>query len=237
MQIMQINATTIPDAWFQALYQLLEAIKTGNGARRYTVQTGSDPGQDRIEFDFALIHIKNPGARPLIPLIPEYLSIPPVGDADYEQEYLSYLLSPEKKPNEHYTYGERLSGNFEKCIEYYKKHGPNTNRMCLEIARPEDIDFYDMETGEGSSPCLRLIDTRIENGILHFIIYFRSWSLWGGLPNNLSALQQAKELMASEIGVEDGELICMSKGLNIRAYNLEVAFMRLQKEVDLGVGR
>ena len=237
MNITHIKATTIPDAWFQCLYNLIEATKTGQGARRYTVQTGSDPGQDRIEFDFAVIHIIQPGARPLTPQIPEHLNIPPVSDEKYEAEYLSYLLSPEKQPNEHYTYGERLNVGFAKCIDYYKKHGPNTNRMCLEIGRPEDINFYDMETGEGSSPCLRLIDTRIEDGKLHYVCYFRSWNLWNGFPNNLSAIQQAKELMASEVGVEDGELICVSKGLNIRAYNLEVAFMRLQREVNLEVGK
>ena len=44
MFITQIKATTIPDAWFQALYNLLEAMKTGDGVRRYEVQTGSDHG-------------------------------------------------------------------------------------------------------------------------------------------------------------------------------------------------
>jgi hypothetical protein len=35
--------------------------------------------------------------------------------------------------------------------------------------------------------------------------------------------------MVMEIGVEDGEIIAISKGLNIRDYNLEVALARLQR--------
>jgi thymidylate synthase len=237
MEITSIRATTIPDAWFQALYQLIDCLKNKRGARRYNVQTGSDAGQDRLEFDFAILHITQPSARPLTPHIPEHLGIPPVSDEKYEQEYLSYLLSPVRQPNEHYTYGERFTIGFEHAIKYYKKYGFDTNRICFEIARPEDLLLYDLKTGDGSSPCLRLIDTRVINNKLNFVCYFRSWNLWNGMPNNLSAIQQAKELMASEIGVEDGELIAISKGLNIRAYNLEVAFMRLQKELDLNVGK
>ena len=57
------------------------------------------------------------------------------------------------------------------------------------------------------------------------------------MPNNLAALQMAKELMASEIGVNDGEIIAVSKGLNIREYNLDVVAQRLQREVDANIGK
>jgi thymidylate synthase len=53
---------------------------------------------------------------------------------------------------------------------------------------------------------------------------------------NLAGLQQAKEIMAMEVGVEDGEIVAVSKGLNIRDYNVEVALMRLQKDPALQVG-
>ncbi|MDQ1238282.1 MAG: thymidylate synthase, partial [Thermodesulfobacteriota bacterium] len=39
-----------------------------------------------------------------------------------------------------------------------------------------------------------------------------------------------------EIGVEDGEIIAVSKGLNIRDYNIEVALMRLQKDTGIKLG-
>ncbi|MFH1639540.1 MAG: thymidylate synthase, partial [Chloroflexota bacterium] len=72
-------------------------------------------------------------------------------------------------------------------------------------------------------PCLRGIDTRIRHGSLHFIVYFRSWDLWAGFPSNLAAIQLLKEYMASEIGVEDGEIIAMSKGLHLYDYSWELA--------------
>jgi hypothetical protein len=42
--------------------------------------------------------------------------------------------------------------------------------------------------------------------------------------------------MAMEVGAEDGEIIAISKGLNIRDYNVEVALMRLQKDTGLQLG-
>ena len=60
-------------------------------------------------------------------------------------------------------------------------------------------------------------------GKLHFIIYFRSWDLWAGFPTNLGGLQLLKEYMAKEIGVEDGEMICVSKGLHLYEHAWEFA--------------
>ena len=236
MQITHITAKTLPDLWYQCLWNLYENVKSGQGSRRYKVQTGSFAGVDRIELDFAILHVEMPWVRPLLPLPPENLPIPPPCDEKYLNEYMLYLLSPDVQPNEHYTYGNRLMVGFQKCIDYYKKHGTDTNRMCLEIGRPEDINLYDLDNGEGSSPCLRLIDTRVLDGKLNFICYFRSWNCWSGLPMNLAGLQQVKEIMASEIGVEDGELIAISKGLNIREHELEVVASRLYKNFDKSIG-
>jgi thymidylate synthase len=72
-------------------------------------------------------------------------------------------------------------------------------------------------------PCLRGIDTRIRYGKLCFFTYFRSWDLWAGFPSNLAAIQLLKEYMASEIGVHDGELIALSKGLHLYEYSWELA--------------
>jgi thymidylate synthase len=72
-------------------------------------------------------------------------------------------------------------------------------------------------------PCLRAVDTRILDGRLCFVVYFRSWDLWAGFPSNLAAIQLLKEYMASEIGVADGELVAMSKGLHLYEYCWELA--------------
>ena len=39
-----------------------------------------------------------------------------------------------------------------------------------------------------------------------------------------------------EIGVDDGEIVAISKGLNIRDYNIEVALLRLQKDSGIKLG-
>ena len=72
----------------------------------------------------------------------------------------------------------------------------------------------------------RSIDTRIRYGKLHFVLYFRSWDLWAGFPANLAGIQLLKEYMARQIGVEDGEIIAVSKGLHLYEYTWDLAKLR-----------
>ena len=111
----------------------------------------------------------------------------------------------------------------EWVIQTYKKHGYRNNQMVLQVAHPSDLTLLD-------PPCLRSIDTRIQDGVLNFMIYFRSWDLWGGLPANLAGIQNMKEYMAGEIGVEDGEMIVESKGLHLYGYAEDLAKLRCMKE-------
>jgi len=101
-------------------------------------------------------------------------------------------------------------------IRMYREQGFNTNQGYMAVGN-EDSIFLD------DPPCLRGIDTRIRDNRLNFIVYFRSWDLWAGFPSNLAAIQLLKEYMASEIGVEDGEIIGMSKGLHLYEYSWELA--------------
>lgn len=232
-----IDAFDLDDAWFQCLNAILE-----NG-HVYTISRGSYEGQKRLEFDFVTVRVKNP-AHQIIPLIPEGMNIPVPTDMDYIQGYLSYLLTGTKTATEDYTYGERLVdpkvkvdddtdskmqkelslkvNQVKEVINIYKTKGHGTNQAIMEIGMPSDIKLVD-------PPCLRLIDTRIRYGKLHFILYFRSWDLWGGFPSNLGGLQLVKEYMAGEIGVEDGEIIALSKGLHLYEYSWELAKMRTNK--------
>jgi hypothetical protein len=84
----------------------------------------------------------------------------------------------------------------EEVIKIYKTGGPGTNQATMEVGMPQDIVNPD-------PPCLRLIDTRVRYGKLHFVVYFRSWDLWAGFPANLAGIQQLKEYMAAQIGVEE----------------------------------
>ena len=112
----------------------------------------------------------------------------------------------------------------------YKTKGYGTNQAAMTVSVPSDILL-------GDPPCLRHIDTRIRNGKLHFVIYFRSWDLWNGFPANLGAIQLMKEYMASEIGVEDGEIVAASKGLHLYDYVWELAKLRtMRHETIAGAG-
>jgi len=239
-----IDAFDLDDAWFQCLSTILDK------GHIYTITRGSYEGQKRLEFDFISIRVRKPGHQ-IIPIIPEGMSIPAPTDMDYIQGYLSYLLTGAKTETEDYTYGERLVdpkvkvrqnlngrelisdmplnvNQIEEVIKMYKEKGPGTNQAVMEIGMPSDIKLID-------PPCLRLIDTRLRYGKLHFILYFRSWDLWGGFPSNLGGLQLVKQYMAQEIGVEDGEIIAVSKGLHLYDYAWELAMLRTNKKRDFKI--
>lgn len=245
-----VEARDLPDAWFQ-----LVDLCYSSG-RDYEVTEGSYANcQQRRELDYVTVHIKYPWHAPLLPTIPPGLGIPnPVPEGmNYIEKYLPYLLTDEKKPKEQYTYGSRLMGKLfcggsgpplgtaidracqvDEVIAKFKR-GYGNNQACMTIAQPSDIHLSD-------PPCLRQIDCRIyphtegdrfhnypslDENQLHFVIYFRSWDLWGGFPANLAAIVHLQEYMASEIGVDPGEFICSSKGLHLYDMYWELAKARL----------
>jgi thymidylate synthase len=210
-----ITARDLPDAWFQCVYEILTHGNT------YKIDRGSFKGQERLEFDYVTVHIKHPGTRPLLPDIPEHFNIPnPVAEG-YLEEYLPYLMTSEKKPEEIYTYGQYLENQIAEVIKMYKQDGHRTNQAYMAVGDMDSIYLND-------PACLRGIDTRIRDGKLHFMLYLRSWDLWSGMPANLGAIQLLKEYMAQEIGVEDGEIIAASKGLHLYDYIWELAKIRTQ---------
>ena len=216
MQLEFIEARDLPDAWFQCVYQILEKGRT------YTIDRGSFKGQKRLEFDYVTVHIKFPGTRPLLPDIPPTLGIPNPVAEDYLDQYLPYLMTSAKKQGEEYTYGQYLEPQIKEVIRMYREDGYGTNQAYMTVGNPETLYLSD-------PPCLRGIDTRIKDQRLHFVVYFRSWDLWNGLPANLGAIQLLKEYMAESIGVEDGEIIAASKGLHLYDYIWELAKLRTMK--------
>jgi len=200
-----IKATDIPDAWHQCLFAILDV------GREFTIDRGSYEGQKRLEFDYVTVEINYPGTRPLIPKLPPHLGIPDPVEDDYLEGYYHYLVSPIKSENETYTYGERLSRQIQRVLDIYSRHGYRNNQCVLQVAQPSDIDLSD-------PPCLRHIDTRIQDDALHFFPYFRSWDLWGGFPANLAAMRMVQEDMAEFLGVKAGKIIASSKGLHLYDY-------------------
>lgn len=208
LDLVEINAHNLSEAWFLCIRKLFEH------GYEYKIDRGSYAGQKRLEFDFVRVSVRYPGTRPLVPDVPP--GIPPPSTTEYVEGYLPYLMTSHKQPGEQYTYGQYLEPQTPKVIEMYKKGGFETNQACMSVGDQNSIDLSD-------PPCLRQIDTRIRYGKLHFVVYFRSWDLWAGFPSNLAAIQLLKEYMASEIGVEDGELIALSKGLHLYSYAWEMA--------------
>lgn len=202
MKITTVIARDLNEAWWRLLRECLDH------GYEYSITRGSqNEGKKRLELDCVVIQITHPGVRPLSPTVPKGV-IPPTSDEYIEKDYLSYLLATGKKENEEYTYGEYLESQFLKCIDMYQKVGEFTNQACMTVGDMHSIDLPD-------PPCLRVVDTRVRYGKLHWFVYFRSWDLWGGFPANMGGIQLAKEMMAKEIGVEDGELFAFSKGLHL----------------------
>lgn len=259
MNCVHIEATTLPDAWFQAVYKLLEV------GRDFTIDRGSFEGDKRLEYDWFSCRIKVPGYPydrisndQLTPKIPAHYNIPDPVEPGYIDQYLPYLMTGVIAPGESYTYGSRLCDHgfdidmltncsdhaddilikeldeieklgivsYENGTSYidqiqmviwtYKNKGYRNNQMILQVGQPEDMILQD-------PACLRSIDTRIQDGKLHFFPYYRSWDMFSGFPANLAAIQVLKEYMASEIGVEDGEIIASSKGLHMYKYVWKLA--------------
>jgi thymidylate synthase len=118
--------------------------------------------------------------------------------------------------------GQLYLNQIEWVINTYKNFGHRNNQLVLQVAHPSDLTLLD-------PPCLRAIDTRIQNDTLFFFVYFRSWDLWNGFPANLAAIQNLKEYMAAELDVKDGEMVVESKGLHLYGYAEDLANLRCMK--------
>ncbi len=208
MKISVIEARDLSEAWFLCLR------KTLTEGYEYKIERGSYTGQHRKELDFVVVQIRNPETRPLIPDVPQ--GVPSPTSMEYIENYLPYLMTAHKAEGEQYTYGQYLEKQISEVIRMYKEDGYNTNQAFMAVGDSQSIFLSD-------PPCLRGIDTRIRDNKLHYIVYFRSWDLWAGFPSNLAAIQLLKEYMSGEIGVDDGEIIAMSKGMHLYEYAWELA--------------
>ena len=208
MEISFIDARDLSEAWFLCLREILA------DGHEYKIERGSYAGQYRKELDMAVVQIRHPGTRPLVPSVPP--GVPAPSNMNYVENYLPYLMTAQQAKEEQYTYGQYLEKQIAEVIRMYKEDGFNTNQAFMAVGDCQSIWLED-------PPCLRSIDTRVHSGGLHFIAYFRSWDLWAGFPSNLAAMQLLKEYMAEEIGVADGELIAISKGLHLYDYAWDLA--------------
>lgn len=156
--------------------------------------------------------------------------IPKITKIDEEDSYIKYssISGRVKVPNQ-----------VEWCIKHFKEKGYGTNHCYIQVGYPESNLAYDMkysdETERGTSPCLRGIDLKIvkDEGIYKLLcnVYFRSWDLYAGFPENLGGIVYLMEYVCSELGdVEVGPLSFCSKGLHCYGFQIEPLKLRLNVE-------
>ena len=182
------------------------------------VKWGSYVGQIRKQLPFVTIIIDNPGLRPLSPIMPP--NIPgPTNEEKIEKYFTRYLMSEQKDPNEEYTYGEFIWEQIDKIIWLLQESHGNTNQATICIGNPKTIYLSD-------PPCLRHVSFKVVEGRLNMSVYFRSWDLYAGLPENLGGLQLLKEYVLANIEdsfpVVDGKIIAFSDGLHIYSQYFDI---------------
>jgi thymidylate synthase len=166
---------------------------------------------------------------------------------DYVEEYLQYLMTDKKAPNELYTYGES-SRNPKVFVDGREcACGVNPVEEVIDIYRKGNFGTNQGDHGDRHAfrhhptrtlPCLRLIDTRVTDGKLHFVLLFSQLGPLGRFSSNLAAIQLLKEYMCQEIGVEDGTITPSARG-SISTSTLRLRPIRPSqgREVILVTGR
>jgi thymidylate synthase len=260
--IIEIQARDLYDAWFQCIYKVIDegnVFKIDEGSYAGSERLEFDHITVQIKYPGSRPLLPKISERWAIPdpveegYLNDYLPYLMTGELKegesytYGQRICNYPIPPIKDMStkgiyiddseiwnndkiisiEGYT---SFLNQMELLIWTYKNKGFRNNQMVLQVAHPSDMVLQD-------PPCLRHIDTRIQDGKLHFFPYFRSWDLWGGFPANLGALQLMKEYIAMEIGVEDGEIIASSKGLHLYKHVFDIAkIISIREEVELNYG-
>jgi thymidylate synthase len=240
-RIFTLRAPTVNDLWFRVVYHILETNKNGEFIHAYktgSIQKGSFEGeQSRLQFPGIALMVEYPNVDYIVKM-PEGSNIPaPTDDEKVHKYFEEYILGHELKENETYTYGQRINISLWGILEILKA-SPVTNQAIVEIGRPEDWFECKGKDGKDDPPCLRLIDFKVipaydENGKLikeksklTMSVYFRSWDLYGGMPENLGGLSLLQQFVSDEIGIPVGPLYCYSSGLHLYRYQKELAELR-----------
>ena len=252
MKVLTVEGTSIQDTWFRLLYAAVDAgrvftIDRGSYAGQRRLELDFVVARIAQPWLLPLAPIMPEGSNIPAPFDEAYLAdyvpylmtgtLKPGESYTYGQRlrdapvrgdmwnatrdfttrnlFIDGLRDPERVPGVNMGVPPLLD-QVALLIHTYKTHGYRNNQMVLQVAQPTDMLLKD-------PPCLRHIDTRIQDGQLHFFPYFRSWDLYGGFPANLAAIEILKNYCADEIGVGNGEIIASSKGLHLYDHVWELA--------------
>lgn len=192
---------TIGEAWL-AVNQVCLAK-----GRTYTIDRGSMVGHRRKQLDVLAFSIVHPGQRPLGI---EYKGTAISSDDSIQTYFVDYLIDPTLRPNEAYTYANRIAPYLLPIAEMLRET-PHTNQAVIEVGRPEDTLLDD-------PPCLRLLSWKVTPNGLQLTTFWRSWDLYAAFPVNVGGIQLLNEMMAEWAGLEPGHLVCYSDGAHLYDY-------------------
>ncbi len=251
-----IEATDLGDAWFQALDKVM------TGGRRYLITSGSYEGIHRSALPLVInikypgtrpLAPQMPEGSNIPPPtteedIEEYLGylMTPVRQPGEHYTYGEDLYWQVEWVIKHYkeggfgnNHGYMTVGRPETLYFYDRSVDYSEQIFISERSRGVVTQEYFRDNlwnkdsqNRPSSQCLRGIDTWIDEGKLHFWVYFRSWDLWGGFPVNLGGIQLLKEYMAESLEVADGAIVASCKDLHVYEHTDAVALMRLGKQKE-----
>jgi len=175
----------------------------------YVVKKGSYEGQIRRQLDYLSIIVEEPWTKPFNFYTPPSIP-PPTSDAKINKYFEDYLATDTKCDTEDYTYGQFIAPQIPRVVELLNKSNGHTNQACMNIGGEENTNLDD-------PPCLRVVDFKVVDGELNISLFFRSWDLFLGLPENLGGLQLLKEYVLAQLNfeVKDGKMFAYSSGGHI----------------------
>lgn len=215
-----VEETTIAQAWRSAMWLCLES----ESSIKYKIENASDSkesgsyiGQFRLQLPYVTIRIKQPYIWE--PFTPETSHFRPTDMDAIDNYFVKYLMDDTLEPNEIYKYSTWIKPQVEDIIKNLIISKGKTNQATISVGDNTCSKMSD-------PPCLRVVSFKAIDGTLRTTVFFRSWDLVCGMPENLCGIQKLKEYVVtmvnlgleqenSEYKIEDGELICYSDGLHI----------------------
>lgn len=177
----------------------------------YQIKKGSYEGQLRKQLDHMTVVIEEPFTRPLAVWMPENFNLPaPTSEERIQTYFYDYLVTDTRSEMEDYTYGQFIAPQLPAVIDLLNISAGATNQACMNIGGTANITLVD-------PPCLRVVDFKVVDGRLQMSLFFRSWDIFVGFPENIGGLQLLKEyvLMHLKFPVEDGSITAYSSGAHI----------------------
>ncbi len=201
-----VEGRRIEDVWRDLLW--LTVMKGYD----FVVKGGSYVGQIRKQLDLVSFRITNPGERPLAPIMTGGRKAP-TSDEAIDMYFANYLIDTTLAENEQYKYSTYISPQVDRIVELILKSIGGTNQACISVGDVGSVNLPD-------PPCLRVMSFKVVKGKLNCSVFFRSWDLVTGLPQNIGGFQLMKEFVLSklkenELNLQDGEMIGYSDGLHI----------------------